>query len=226
MSYSKYPLPKDIRASVNAYLVAKDTSLIAVTGFVSLSPTSYAIIGISETGRWQITLEWKDGQWVVVSKQPYNGGYYKARGYPSSAVASCTGFLKKLYPKQFGEGYEYLSIETKTVGMNIYAKLIYRFRGIYVEAVVKYTYGVENSHVLYSWKVVSGLKHKEDYGYGVRYVYSYNVPKKLLYQDQPPATAVPAPKKTVPKEDNPVMKKTCPRGTYVELFTRQCMVVF
>jgi hypothetical protein len=75
---------------------------MAVASFVSLSPTSFAVIAVSSTGRWQITIEWRDGKWVVVSKQPYNEGYYRAIGYPSASVAAATNFAKKMYPEQFG----------------------------------------------------------------------------------------------------------------------------
>ena len=102
LSFAKFPLPKDIKGSVVAFLAKADVTILAVTAFVSLSPTSFAIIGVTESGRWQITLEWQEGKWVVISKQPYKDGYFKAKGYPSAAVSAATGFLEKLYPKQFG----------------------------------------------------------------------------------------------------------------------------
>ena len=176
LAYSKHPLPKDVKASILAYLAASDESIIAVSVFVSLSPTSFAIIGITESGRWQITLEWQDGEWVVVSKQPYKDGYFKAKGYPSASVAAASGFLKKLYPQQMGEGYVYASIETKSVGVSIYFRFVYKFKGLVIEAVVKKVYGVKSSHVLQSWRIINGLKDKVDYGYGSDYTFSYNVP--------------------------------------------------
>ena len=99
-----------VKEAILAFLGATDDSLIAVSTFASLSPTSFAIIGLSETGRWQIIVDWIEGKWVVTSKQPYNDGFYKARGHPSSLALEATGFAKKLYPKQMGEGYAYVSI--------------------------------------------------------------------------------------------------------------------
>ena len=66
------PLPADVKASVKLYLKEIDETLLAVVGIVSLSPTSYAVIGVGMSGRWQITVEWSEGEWKVVSKQPYN----------------------------------------------------------------------------------------------------------------------------------------------------------
>ena len=142
LTFGKYPLPEDVKASINAYFLQNDDSIMAVASFVSLSQTSFAIIAISSTGRWQITVEWREGQWVVVSKQPYNEGYYRAHGYPSASVAAATNFVKKMYPQQFGEGYVYASIETKNVGVSIYIRLVFRFKGDFVEAVIKKLYGV------------------------------------------------------------------------------------
>ena len=102
VSFDKFPLPKDVKGSIVAFLAEREVTLLAVTAFVSLSPSSYAIIGVSESGRWQITVEWQEGKWVVVSKQPYKDGFYKVKGYPSAAIAAANGFLKRLYPKQFG----------------------------------------------------------------------------------------------------------------------------
>ena len=129
---SKYPLPADVRASVNAYLLQNDDSIMAVASFVSLSPTSFAVIAISSTGRWQINIEWREGEWVVVSKQPYTEGYYRAIGYPSASIAAATNFVKKMYPQQFGEGFIYASIETKNVGVSIFIRLVFRFKGDFV----------------------------------------------------------------------------------------------
>lgn len=222
LAYGKYPLPKDVRASVLAYLAIHDESIIAVSAFVSLSPSSFAIIGVTESGRWQITVEWQEGAWIVVSKQPYKDGYYKAMGYPSAAVAASSGFLKKLYPKQFGEGYIYASIETKNVGVAIYIRVVYKFKGLVIEAVVKKVYGVRSSHVLQSWKIINGLKDKKDYGYGSDYKYSYNVPKELLYQDSEPTMPEAAPM-PVPRY---VKARRCPLGSRKSFFGSGCIILF
>lgn len=155
-----------VKETILAFLGTTDDSLIAVSTFASLSPTSFAIIGLSETGRWQIIVDWIEGKWVVTSKQPYNDGYYKARGYPSSLALEATGFAKKLYPKQMGEGYAFVSIETKNVGVNIFIRIVYQVKGVWIEVVIKKVYGVKNSNILYSWNIISGLKEKKDYGHG------------------------------------------------------------
>jgi hypothetical protein len=85
--FSKDPLPSEVKGSIVAFLTAHDDSLLAISSFVSLSPTSFAIIAVGNTCRWQINVEWQDGSWVVVSRQPYNDGYYRAHGYPNALAA-------------------------------------------------------------------------------------------------------------------------------------------
>jgi hypothetical protein len=46
-TFSKDPLPEDIQASIQAYLTAQDQSILAVASVVSLSPSSFAIVGVS-----------------------------------------------------------------------------------------------------------------------------------------------------------------------------------
>ncbi len=228
LTFSKDPLPADVKSSITEFLKLKEETVLAIVSFVSLSPTSFAIIGVSETGRWQITIEWQEGKWVVVSKQPYTEGYYKAYGYPSSSVASCTGFLARLYPSYFGEGWLYASIETKAVGVNLYSRLVYQTGGKFVEAVVGQTYGVDNSHVLYSWKFLSVLRQRPEYGYGKTYDFSYHIDQKYLYNyktlPQLSLTKEVAAPPVAPVNDE---KPTdCPPFTRKEIFTGQCIVVF
>jgi hypothetical protein len=109
-TYSNDPLPTDIKGSIGSYLSFGDTSLIALVSYVSLSPNSFAVIALGDTGRWQITLSWASQQWRTVSKQPYSDGYNKVQGYPSSLIASSTGFLTRLYPNYFNQHYLYASI--------------------------------------------------------------------------------------------------------------------
>ena len=85
-----------------------------------------------------------------------------------------------------GEGFVYVSIETKSVGVVIFLRLIYKVKGLFVEAVIKKVYGVAQSEVLYSWKIINGLSDKKEFGYGVEYNYSYNVDKALLYRQTSP----------------------------------------
>ncbi len=133
------------------FLTEQDTELIAIVGFIALSPNSFAVVGISTSGRWSITIQWIKAKWVVVSRQPAGDGYFRALGYPSSLIASCSGFLSRLYPAYFSRGYVYVTIETRTVGVNIYARIVYKFADRLVQSVVQLTYGVENSHVLNEW---------------------------------------------------------------------------
>lgn len=184
LTYAKDPLPADVKASISAFLLEQEETCLAVASFVSLSPTSFAIIAVSETGRWQITVNWQDGKWVVVSKQPYTEGYFRAQGYPSSSVASCTGFLTKLYPVYFGQAWIYASIETKTVGVNMFTRIVYQFGVSFAEAIVGQTYGVASSHVLYSWRLFEAIRTRPDYGYGRSYNYFYDADKSYFY-DQP-----------------------------------------
>jgi len=109
------------------------------------------VIGVTLSGRWAYTIQWNKDKWVVVSKEPASDGYFKALGYPSSLVASCTGFLNRLYPIYFAKGYVYASIETKTVGFNIYVRIVYNFNGVFVQSTVQVAYGVDNSQVLDEW---------------------------------------------------------------------------
>jgi hypothetical protein len=228
ITYSKDPLPEDVKASVHSFLKESDETILAVVSFVSLSPTSFAVIGISESGRWQITLEWQDGKWIVVSKQPYTEGYSRAHGYPSSSVASCTGFLYRLYPANFGQGWLYASIETKAVGVNLYTRLVYQLGDKFAEATVGQTYGVDNSHILYSWSFLSALRVKSDYGYGKDYSFFYNLDKSYFYRDQSAPKANLSVQPETPKDsDKPATsRKSCPPFTRREVFTGQCIVVF
>lgn len=150
-TYSNFPLPADLKTSIRLFLIEEDVELIAVAGFIALSPNSYAVVGISTSGRWSITIQWVRGRWVVVSRQPAGDGYFRALGYPSSLVASCTGFLSRLYPVFFTRNYIYVSIETRTVGVNIFVRIVYRFADRLVQSVVQVTYGVDSSHILNEW---------------------------------------------------------------------------
>lgn len=182
-TYSSDPAPLDLNGSITSFLAANDASLIAIVSIVSLSSSQFAVIGLTSDGRWQINVQWKNGAWTIVSKQPVSDGYFTAQGFPSSLCASNTGFLGKLYPMHFGKGYKYVSIETKTVGFIIYNRNVYAFGGIFVEAIVQSSFGVDNSQILVQWSPITAIKVLADYGYGVDYKYSYNVDSSLLYQD-------------------------------------------
>jgi hypothetical protein len=67
-TYSNFPLPVDIKTSIRVFLAEQDVELIAVAGFIALSLNSYAVVGISSSGRWSITIQWIKGKWIVVSK--------------------------------------------------------------------------------------------------------------------------------------------------------------
>lgn len=67
-TYSNFPLPADIKTSIRLFLGEQDNDLIAVAGFIALSHNSYAVVCISPSGRWSVTIQWVKGKWVVVSK--------------------------------------------------------------------------------------------------------------------------------------------------------------
>ncbi len=137
-------------------------------------------------------------------------------------VDEVTHFHSRLYPKQFGEGYVYASIETKAVGVTIYLRIIYKFKNLYIETITQRTYGVKGNHVLHSWRVVDSLAVLEDYGYGGRYP-----PVVVVRPESPKATRVVvreepkvAPRRVVVKQ------KGCPNGYRHEMYSDLCMVVF
>jgi hypothetical protein len=108
-------------------------------------------------------------------------------GYPSSLVASCTGFLSRLYPTFFSREYIYVAIETRTVGVNIYVRIVYRFAERLVQSVVQVTYGVDNSHILNEWVEIDAVQLLDDYGYGRVYDYTYDIDVSKFYQTSVPA---------------------------------------
>jgi hypothetical protein len=125
-------------------------------------------------------LKWENGVWRVVSKVPYNDGYFTAYGYPSVTVASCTGFLARLYPIHFSKPYVYVNIQTKSVGVSLYHRIVYDFGDKSFEASVELTFGVKNSHIHHYWMPVSYYKKSHDYGYGSAYDYIYGVSDESL----------------------------------------------
>ena len=87
-------------------------------------------------------------------------------------------------------------------------------------------YGVQNSHVLYSWKILSGLRYKDDYGYGKNYNYSYNVDPALLYIDSVPVAKpatnlrvepVPQPQPQPQPRANLNLMTLCPPGARTDM---------
>ena len=141
------------------FLTEHEHDLTAILSYVSLSPRSFAVVGILGRRRWQIDLAWTSSNWVVFSRKPHNDGYFLATGYPSSLAASCTGFLGRLYHPHFLHGYIYAIIETKNVGVDLFHRIIYDLGEHSFEAVVQSTFAVEYSHVLVSWNPVIYLKH-------------------------------------------------------------------
>jgi hypothetical protein len=121
-----------------------------------------------------------------------------------------------LYPIYFAKGYTYVSIETKTVGVNIFVRIVYNFGGPFVQSVVQVAYGVDNSHVLNEWVEINGLRVLTDYGYGKIYDYSYDIDVTTFYQTTPAKTETVT--VTVESDD-------CPSGTRRNIFN-QCAVVF
>lgn len=110
-----------------------------------------------------------------------NDGYYFVTGYPSVHVASCTGYLARLYPTSFIPGWLYGSIEVKNIGYFVYTRVIYRLGSYSYQAIVRTTYGVENSHSLISWDKVKIIREKQDYGYGVVYDWNYGLSSTYFF---------------------------------------------
>lgn len=178
------PVPKDLEGSLISFLTQTDKDIIAVLSYVSLSPRSFAVIGISGGRRWQIVVNWVQEKWVVISKQPYNDGFFVATGVPSVSAASCTGFVKKLYPVVFAKKFLYVSIETKSVGVSLSTRIVYNVEGKAFEATVSTTYGVQRSHVLQSYLPVVFVKSAKDYGYGTENNINYGVDAAELYNQE------------------------------------------
>lgn len=73
-------------------------------------------------------------------------------------MASCTGYLARLYPGSFVPGWIYGAIEVKNIGYFVYTRVIYRAGSLSYQGVVRTTYGVENSHSIISWDRVKLLR--------------------------------------------------------------------
>lgn len=120
----------------------------------------------------------------MISKQPYNDGFFVATGVPSVSAASCTGFIKKLYPVVFAKNFLYVSIETKSVGVSLSTRIIYNIEGKAFEATISTTYGVRRSHVLQSYLPVVFVRPAKDYGYGTENNINYGVDAAELYNQE------------------------------------------
>jgi hypothetical protein len=111
------------------------------------------------------------------------------------------------------------------VGVSIFLRLVYQYKGIFIEVVIKKIYGVENSYVLYEWKVINGLKGGAvDFGYGLDYSYADRVlPLDSQAASTPNLTSEPA---ASPAAAPTVAARPCPPGSRREYFTSNCVVVF
>ena len=219
------PLPKDVNGSIIVFIQAEDKECTAVLSYVSLSPRSFAIIGVSGGKRWQYIVNWVNGKWTLVSKQPYSDGYFSAKGIPSASTASCAGFLRKLYPRHFSIPFLYVLIETKTVGINLYNRIIFNFGAASFEGVVSTTFGVQSSQVLHSWLPILFVKPKGDYGYGKDTNLNYGVDASLLYSQEAKANNLSVqPEKKEEKEEKAKETEGCPEGT--RPYFRNCLPVF
>lgn len=190
--------------------------------YVSLSPRSFAIIGVSGEKRWQYIINWVNGKWTLVSKQPYSDGYYVARGIASASTASCTGFLRKLYPRHFSVPFLYVLIETKTVGIHLYNRIIFNFGVASFEGVVSTTFGVQSSQILHSWQPILFVRPKGDYGYGKDNNLNYGVDVSLLYNHEVKTSLSVEPEPIVVTE--PATTSDCPSGT--RPYFTNCLPVF
>jgi hypothetical protein len=100
-------LPSNPTSSLIAFLTSQDSSIISIASVQVLTSTSYSCVALSKLNRWNFNVNWVYGKWVVNSKTPIIDGYYKVSGYPSVNVASCTGYLSKIYPAAFANRYLY-----------------------------------------------------------------------------------------------------------------------
>ena len=176
------PLPKDIKESIVKYLSKAEDKLRAVVSYEALSIRNYVVVGLVGSRRWHYDLKWRHSNWMVVSRKPIGDGYFLASGYPTSLAASCTGFVNRLYHHNFLNGFVYVTIETKSVGVDLFHRIVYDLNGDAFEAVVQSTFGVAYSHVLVSWNPLLFFRPARDYGYGRVYsVKTYGLDNNLLY---------------------------------------------
>jgi hypothetical protein len=178
------PLPKDLDLSILAFLQKTDFGVVAVLNYIVLAPRQYAVVAVINGSRWQIIVNWADQQWSIVSRQPFHDGYFVSRGVPSASAASCAGFVKRLYPRHFSAPFLYVLVETKTVGITLFNRLILTVGSNAHEVVVSTTFGVANSHVLQSYSPVLFIKPKEDYGYGKTRPILYAAPASYFYEEK------------------------------------------
>lgn len=219
------PLPKDLEGSIKSFCAKEDLNLDAVISYVTLGPRTFAVIGISDGKRWQYIINWSNEAWTLVSKQPYVDGFYASKGVPSASAASCTGFLKRLYPQAFVGAFVYVSIETKSVGINLFTRIVVKIGVSAYEGVVSTTFGVQSSHVVQKWAPILFVKPKEDFGYGKDQKIDYGVNKELLYiqSSKPASLTVETPQPAEPV--TPPAKTACGEGTR-SYFGDVCLPVF
>jgi hypothetical protein len=67
--------------------------------------------------------------------------------------------LSKLYPTEFSNKWNYVSIEAKNVGFFSYSRAIYNFSGKAYQGVVRTTHNVSNSQTLISWDLVNHIEN-------------------------------------------------------------------
>jgi hypothetical protein len=170
------PLPKDLNISILAFLQKNDIGVVAVISYVVLAPRMYAVIAVVNGSRWQIVVNWVDQTWSLVSRQPFNDGYFVSRGVPSASAASCASFIKRLYPKHFAAPFLYVLVETRSVGITLFNRLVLTVGSNAYEVVVSTKFGVAKSHVLQSYSPVLFVRPKDDYGYGKGQPIVYGVP--------------------------------------------------
>ena len=105
--------------------------------------------------------------------------------------------MARLYPTAFVSGWLYSAIEIKSIGYFVYTRVVYRIGSVSYQAVIRTTYGVENSHSLISWDRIRLLREKTDYGYGEIYDWSYGLSPRYFFD----YTATPVVQVTTKKTD-------------------------
>lgn len=181
VDFDEVALPTDPEGKLTQWIIDNHDDVVGVVEIKASSKNAYQCVALSANNRWNFNVNWVRGQWVLVSRELVNDGYYFVTGYPSVNVASCTGYLARLYPGSFNAGWLYGAIEVKNIGYFVYTRVVYRV-GVYAyQGIVRTTHGVENSHSLISWDRIRQLKDRRDYGYGDLYDWSYGLNSRYFF---------------------------------------------
>lgn len=181
IDFEEVPLPSNPEDNLIRWVTSNHDDIVAVIDIKTSSKHVYQCVALTGYQRWNFNINWIRGQWVLVNRELANDGYYFITGYPSIQVASCTGYLARLYPTAFVSGWLYSAIEVRNIGYFAYTRAVYKIGSASYQAVVRTTWGVENSHSLISWDRVRFIREKRDYGYGDVYDWSYGLSSRYFF---------------------------------------------